>query len=64
VLVIFKRKEVTIMDENNKDSIPTTEKINTSSPGTLAIERFKLALTIDDSEGREAQKLKDQLLDK
>lgn len=49
--------------KNSKNSLPTTQEINASSPGTLAMERFKLALAIDEDNSQEAQELKNQLLD-
>jgi len=52
------------MDKKNiRDIVPTTQKINASSPGTLALERFKLALAIGEEEGEEAQGLRNSLLD-
>lgn len=52
------------MDEKNiKNIVPTIQEINASSPGTLALERFKLALTIGEDDGEEAQELRDNLLE-
>jgi hypothetical protein len=48
--------------ENIKDIVPSTLEINTSTPGVLALERFKLAQSIQD-DSKEAKNLKDVLLE-
>lgn len=50
-------------DKNNTNMVPTTQEINASSPGHIALERFKLALTINDEESNEAKELKKSLSD-
>ncbi|MFZ7101702.1 MAG: hypothetical protein ACOWWO_03460 [Peptococcaceae bacterium] len=43
--------------------IPSDAKINTSSPGVLAIERFKAALALNTDEREKAQELRETLLE-
>jgi len=51
------------MDEKKlKDIVPSTQEINASSPGTLALERFKLAMAIGDDAREEMRELRDDLL--
>jgi len=52
------------MDEKTyKDILPSDQKINASSPGTLALERFKLAMALGDDESEMTQQLKEFLLE-
>jgi len=46
-----------------KDIVPSDPEINASSPGVLALERFKLAMALGDDESEMAQELKDFLLE-
>ncbi|MFZ5945530.1 MAG: hypothetical protein ACOYVD_15615 [Bacillota bacterium] len=46
-----------------KDTIPSDTYINSISPGALAIERFKLAMTLD-GDDEKTTKLRETLLEK
>ena len=52
------------MDEKRyTDIVPSDQEINASSPGVLALERFKLAMALSDDESEMAEELKDFLME-
>ncbi|NLT95186.1 MAG: hypothetical protein GXW85_06560 [Clostridia bacterium] len=48
--------------ENIKETVLSTSEINASPPGLLALERFKIAQTIQE-DTKEAQELRNALLE-